>query len=74
LYADFGTNFEFGGRKTTALENTELADQWEEKRTANRNRDASLASNIMPQADATPRVVAMPANNNTADANLPTIA
>ena len=63
-----------GGRKTTALGNTEQADQWEERRTFNRNRDASLASNNLPQADATPRGVAMPANNNTADANHPTIA
>jgi hypothetical protein len=64
----------FGGRKTTALKNTEQADQWEERRPSNRNTDASLASNIVPKADATPKGVAMPADNNTADANHPTIA
>ena len=63
-----------GGGKTTALGETVQVDQWEERRPSNQNRDASLASNIVPQADATPRGVAMPANNNTADANHPTIA
>jgi hypothetical protein len=36
------------GGKTTALIEPGQADQWEEGRPSNLNRDASLASNIMP--------------------------
>ena len=63
-----------GGRKTTALENTVKADQWEERRATNLNRDASLASNIVPQDVATPRGVAITANTNSTDASHHTIA
>ena len=48
------------GGKTTALGKPVRADQWEERRFSNRNTTTVLANNIVPQAVAIPRGVAMP--------------
>ena len=53
-------NLNLMGGKTTALGECVQTDQWEGRMVSNRNTATVLASNIVPQAVATPRGVAMP--------------
>ena len=53
-------NLNLMGGKTTALGDCDQTDQWEGRMISNRNTATVLASNIVPQAVATPRGVAMP--------------